>query len=102
MDLNITDKRRTLTYLVVANFMFYIGFSIWQTSINNFAVEDLGIGALDVGWMQSFREIPGLMGFLLAFIAIYLSEVRIMALSVILLGGGIFLSGFSRRSFNSS
>lgn len=93
MDLNITDKRRTLTYLVVANFLFYIGFSIWQTSINNFAVEDLGIGALDVGWMQSFREIPGLMGFLLAFIAIYLSEVRIMALSVILLGGGIFLSG---------
>ncbi|MFV2045479.1 MAG: MFS transporter [Anaerolineales bacterium] len=93
MDLNITHKHRTLTYLVVANFMFYIGFSIWQTSINNFAVEDLGIGALDVGWMQSFREIPGLMGFLLAFIAIYLSEVRIMALSVILLGGGISLSG---------
>ena len=93
MGSNITDKRRTLYYLAAANFLLFFGFRIWQTTINNFAVEDLGIGALDVGWMQSFREIPGLMGFLLAFIAIYLSEVRIMALSVILLGGGIFLSG---------
>jgi predicted MFS family arabinose efflux permease len=93
MDTNITDKRRTLSYLVVANFLLFFGFRIWQTSINNFAVEDLGIGALDVGWMQSLREIPGLTGFLLGFLAIYLSEVRIMALSVILLGGGLFLSG---------
>jgi predicted MFS family arabinose efflux permease len=93
MDTNITDKRRTLTYLVVANFLLYFGFRIWQASINNFAVEDLGIGALDVGWMQSLREIPGLTGFLLGFLAIYLAEVRIMALSVILLGGGLFLSG---------
>jgi predicted MFS family arabinose efflux permease len=93
MDTHITDKRRTLTYLVVANFLLYFGFRIWQTTINNFAVEDLGIGALDVGWMQSLREIPGLTGFLLGFIAIYLSEVRIMAVSVILLGGGLFFSG---------
>lgn len=93
MNQNITHKRRTLYYLAAANFMLFFGFRIWQTTINNFAVEDLGIGALDIGWMQSLREIPGLTGFLLGFLAIYLSEVRIMAVSVILLGGGLFLSG---------
>lgn len=93
MDTSITDKRRILTYLIAANVLLFFGFRIWQATINNFAVEDLGIGALDVGWMQSFREIPGLTGFLLGFIAIYLSEVRIIALSVILLGVGLFLSG---------
>ena len=93
MDTNITHKRQTLIYLVAANFLLFFGFRIWQTTINNFAVEDLGIGALDVGWMQSLREIPGLMGFLLGFLAIYLAETRIMAISVILLGGGLFLSG---------
>jgi predicted MFS family arabinose efflux permease len=93
MDSNITDKRRTIIYLVAANFFLYFGFRIWQTTINNFAVEDLGIGALDVGWMQSLREIPGLLGFLLGFLAIYLAETRIMAISVILLGGGLFFSG---------
>ncbi len=80
LDTNMTDRRRTLIYLVAANFMLYFGFRIWQTTINNFAVEDLGIGALDVGWMQSLREIPGLMGFLLGFLAIYLAETRIMAI----------------------
>lgn len=93
MNQNITHKRRTLYYLAAANFLLFFGFRIWQTTINNFAVEDLGIGALDIGWMQSLREIPGLTGFLLGFLAIYLSEVRIMAVSVILLGGGLFLSG---------
>jgi len=93
MDTNIADKRRTLYYLATANFLLFFGFRIWQSTINNFAVEDLGIGALDIGWIQSLREIPGLTGFLLGFLAIYLSEVRIMAISVILLGSGLFLSG---------
>jgi predicted MFS family arabinose efflux permease len=93
MDKNMADKRRTLIYLVLANFLLFFGFRIWQATINNFAVEDLGIGALDVGWIQSLREIPGLLGFLVGFLAIYLAETRIMAISVILLGGGLFFSG---------
>ena len=44
LDTNMTDRRRTLIYLVAANFMLYFGFRIWQTTINNFAVEDHGIG----------------------------------------------------------
>lgn len=93
MNSGTSDKRRTILYLLVANLLLFFGFRIWQTTINNFAVEDLGVGALDVGWMHSLREVPGLAGFLLGFLAIYLSEVRIMAVSVILLGGGLFLTG---------
>jgi predicted MFS family arabinose efflux permease len=93
MNAAVLDKRRTILYLLVANFLLFFGFLIWRTAINNYAVEDLGVGALDIGWMQSLREIPGLAGFLLGFLAIYMSEVRIMALSVILLGGGLILTG---------
>jgi predicted MFS family arabinose efflux permease len=87
------DNRRMLVYLVVSNFMLYFGFRVWQTMFNNFAVEEMGIGPGSMGWIQALRELPGLIGFLVGFLALFLSEVRIMALSVILLGVGMFLSG---------
>jgi predicted MFS family arabinose efflux permease len=87
------DNRRTLVYLVVSNFLLYFGFRIWQAMFNNFAVEELGVGPASIGWIQALRELPGLMGFLLGLLALFLSEVRIMALSIILLGAGTFLTG---------
>lgn len=87
------DNRRTLVYLVVSNFLLYFGFRIWQAMFNNFAVEELGVGPASIGLIQALRELPGLLGFLLGFLALFLSEVRIMALSVILLGAGTFLTG---------
>jgi len=87
------DNRRMLVYLVVSNFMLYFGFRFWQAMFNNFAVEGLGVGPGSMGWIQAVREIPGLMGFLVGFLALFFSEVRIMALSVILLGIGTFMTG---------
>jgi predicted MFS family arabinose efflux permease len=89
----LKGNRRVLVYLVVSNFMLYFGFRVWQAMFNNFAVEEMGIGPGSIGWIQAVRELPGLMGFLVGFLALFLSEVRIMALSVILLGVGTFMSG---------
>jgi len=89
----LKENRRMLVYLVVSNFMLNFGFRVWQAMFNNFAVEEMGVGPGSVGWIQAVREVPGLMGFLVGFLALFLSEVRIMALSVILLGIGTFLTG---------
>ena len=87
------ENRRMLVYLVVSNFMLFFGFRVWQAMFNNFAVEEMGVGPGSIGWIQAVRELPGLMGFLVGFLALFFSEVRIMALSVILLGVGTFLTG---------
>jgi MFS family permease len=89
------DNRRMLIYVVFSNFLLYFGFQVWQTLFNNFAVESVQIGPAQVGLVQAVREVPGLMGFLVGFIAIYLSEVRIMALSILLMGFGIAWTGQS-------
>ncbi|OQY26532.1 MAG: hypothetical protein B6I38_11215 [Anaerolineaceae bacterium 4572_5.1] len=73
--------------------MLIFGFRIWQTMLNNFAVEEIGIGPASIGWLQSLRELPGLMGFLLGFLVLIFSEMKIMALCTILMGIGIFLTG---------
>ena len=93
MNILFADKRRTLIFLLLSNFLLHFGFQVWRTMINNFAVEEIGIGPASIGWLQALREVPGLMGFLLGFLALFISEVRIMSLSVILLGAGIFLTG---------
>jgi predicted MFS family arabinose efflux permease len=89
----LKENRRVLVYLVVSNFMLYFGFRVWQAMFNNFAVEEMGIGPGSIGWIQAVRELPGLMGFLVGFLALFLSEIRIMALSVVLLGVGTFMTG---------
>ncbi len=93
MNILFADKRRTLIFLLITNFLLFFGFQVWQTMINNFAVEEIGIGPANIGWLQSLREVPGLMGFLLGFLTLFVPEIRIMSLSVILLGVGIFLTG---------
>lgn len=82
-----------VVYVTASNLLLYFGFRVWQAMFNNFAVEEIGIGPGSIGWVQALREIPGLLGFLLGFLALAFSEVRIMALSVILLGAGTFLVG---------
>jgi MFS family permease len=85
----MADTKRVLRTLIIANFFLYIGFNVWQAVFNNFAVEELGVRADQIGLIQSVRELPGLLGFALAFLALWLSEMRIMGLSVLLTGLGL-------------
>ena len=81
----LKENRRLVIFIVISNFLLNFGFQVWQTLFNNFAVEDLGAGPAAVGAIQAVREIPGLLGFALAFIVLYISEIRIMSLSLVLL-----------------
>ena len=89
------DNRRLFRILVTANFFLYLGFNVWQAVFNNFAVEELGINAAQVGVVQSLRELPGLLGFVLGFLVLLLTEMRVMGLSVLLAGLGVVLTGWS-------
>jgi predicted MFS family arabinose efflux permease len=92
----LKENRRLLVFFILSNFLLNFGFQVWQTLFNNFAVEDLGAGPAAIGLIQAVREIPGLLGFVLAFVALYISEIRIMSLSIIVMGVGVLLSGQSQ------
>ena len=89
------DSKQLLRTLFVANLFLFLGFNVWNALFNNFAVEEIGISATQIGLTQSLRELPGLLGFLLGFVAIWLSEMRIMGLSVLLLGLGLVTTGWA-------
>jgi MFS family permease len=93
-DWNLEPKRLFRT-LAVANFFLYLGFNVWQAVFNNFAVEELGVNAAQVGIIQSLREVPGLMGFVMGFLVLLLTEMRVLGLSVLLTGVGVMMTGWA-------
>ena len=80
-------------FIILSNFLLNFGFQVWQTLFNNFAVDQLGLGPAQIGVIQAVREIPGLLAFVIAFLALYLTEFRIMTFSIIVLGIGVALTG---------
>jgi MFS family permease len=89
------DNKHLFLTLAVSNFFLYFGFNVWRAIFNNFAVEEISVTALQMGWIQSLREVPGLMGFLLGFLVLWFSEMRIMGLSVLVMGVGIVITGWA-------
>ncbi len=89
------DTKQLFRTLSLANFFLYLGFNVWQAIFNNFAVEEIGVSATQIGVIQSLRELPGLMGFVLGILALWFSERRILGLSVLLMGLGMVVSGWA-------
>jgi len=89
----VKDSKKLFAILAVSNFFLFFGFSIWRAIFNNFAVEELGVRADQIGLIQAIREVPGLLGFGLGFLVLWLSEMRVMGLSILLLGVGLVISG---------
>jgi len=87
------QNKQLLFFLLVANLLHTFGHNVWRALFNNFAVERIGVGADAIGWIQSVRELPGLLAFVVAFLALIFKETRIMAVSLIFLGLGIIFTG---------
>lgn len=87
-------QRRMYIFLLVLVVGAHIGFQGWRTLLNNFAVEVGGLSGLDMGIVQSVREIPGFLALLALYVILIIREHRLAALSVAVLGVGVALTGF--------
>ncbi|MGQ9468125.1 MAG: MFS transporter [Anaerolineae bacterium] len=84
--------RSILVTVALGYFIWTLGFRIWESTFNNFAVEEIGINAAQIGLTHAIREVPGLLGFLAGFLALTLTEFRLAHLSLTLMGVGILLT----------
>ncbi|MBW1851827.1 MAG: MFS transporter [Deltaproteobacteria bacterium] len=88
-----TKQKPMFRFLMVLTICSTIGLQAWLTLFNNFAADQVGLTGREVGVIQSVREIPGLLTFLAIFVMMIIKEHRLSALSVILLGVGLGLTG---------
>jgi len=91
----ITEIKKNPMYgyvllLVVA---MTIGFQAWRTLINNYAVDEVGITGLQMGVIQSIREIPGFLALFVVYLLFIFREHKFAAYNIALLGFGVFATG---------
>ncbi|HKK68504.1 MAG TPA: hypothetical protein VJ946_09830, partial [Bacteroidales bacterium] len=60
-------QNKAYSYLMLLALVSVAGLQAWRTLFNNFAVDEVSLGGLAVGTIQSVRELPGLLTFLVVF-----------------------------------
>ena len=80
-------------FLAVLTAASMVGLQGYTILFNNFAVETVHLEGLHVGLIQSVREIPGLLAFTAIYLLLVISEHRFAALSTVLLGFGVAITG---------
>jgi len=88
-------KNPMFRYLIILTMASAVGLQAWQTLFNNFAVEVAGLEGKHVGVIQSVREIPGFLALLAIYVMLIIKEHRLSALSILLLGIGLGVTGIS-------
>ena len=71
-----------------------LSFATWQALLNNFAIERAAFGGAEMGILQSLREVPGFLAFLVVFLLFLCREQTIAYVSLLLLGVGTLVTGW--------
>lgn len=71
-----------------------LSFAVWLTLLDNFAITQAGFTGKEIGILQSLREIPGFLAFLVVFLLLIIKEQRLAFASLILLGFGTIITGW--------
>ena len=80
-------------FLMVLTISSTVGLQAWRTLFNNFSVEVAGLDGSHIGIIQSVREVPGLLTLLVIFALFVIREHRLSALSIVVLGLGVSVTG---------
>lgn len=85
--------RRDWRLFTALTFLFSFGFAVYSGVFQNFLKDILNANALQLGELESFREIPGLLAAITAGTLVALAETRIAGLGLLIAGIGIAVSG---------
>lgn len=93
-DSNSDTRRKDWKLLSAMNLFFMFGFTIYMGVFQNFFAEIVRGDELNLGLLESLREIPGLLAALMAGTLVAITESRISVLGLSITGIGIAATGF--------
>ena len=80
--------------LLAMAFTMPLVFSIWMVLLNNFVIEKANFTGVEIGILQSLREIPGFLAFTVIYALIFIKEQRLALISLAVTSLGVLLTGF--------
>ena len=83
-----------IALLMLMSIAMPVAFNAWAALLNNFVVERAAFTGVEIGILQSLREIPGFIAFTTVFVLLVLKEQTFAVFSLALLGAGVAITGF--------
>ena len=80
--------------LLVLTVAMTIAFATWMALLNNFVIDKAGFTGVEIGILQSIREIPGFLAFTAVFVLMLIKEQVFAYLSLAMLGIGVAVVGY--------
>ncbi|MGI9206274.1 MAG: MFS transporter [Woeseiaceae bacterium] len=95
-DLIVTVKKwqSPIMLLVLMSIAMPVAFNAWTALLNNFVIERAAFTGVEIGILQSLREVPGFLAFTTVFVLLILREQTFAVVSLALLGLGVAATGF--------
>lgn len=82
---------QVLLLIMLASFFFNGSFGLFRAVFANFAGQELGISESHYGLLEGIRELPGLLTVLIVALVASVSEERLLAVTGLFLGVGMWL-----------
>jgi hypothetical protein len=83
-----------ISLLILMSIAMPIAFNAWSALLNNFVVERAAFTGVEIGILQSLREVPGFLTFTVIFVLLIIREQLLAVFSLALLGAGVAMAGF--------
>lgn len=71
-----------------------LSFSVWSALLNNFVIEVAQFDGVDIGWLQTVREIPGFLAIGVIAILIFVREQLLAIISLVALGAATAITAW--------
>jgi MFS family permease len=93
MNDDVRSLRRDWKLFTTLTFLFSFGFAIYIGVFQNFLRDVQGAGPLQLGSLESIREIPGFLTAIMTGTLVALAESRVAGLGLLIAGIGVGLTG---------
>ena len=80
-----TKIRSPENLLLAMAFIMPLVFSVWMAMLNNFVIEQANFTGVEIGILQSLREVPGFLAFTVIYVLLFIKEQK-LALGLTSLG----------------
>ena len=88
-----TKYSSRIALLILMSIAMPVAFNTWQALLNNFAVERAAFTGVEIGILQSIREIPGFLSFTTVFVLLIVKEQTFAVIALATLGAGVAMTG---------
>jgi len=88
----ITQKPENL--LLAMAFIMPLAFSVWMVLLNNFVIEKANFTGVEIGILQSLREIPGFLAFTAIYLLLFIKEQRLAIVALAITSLGVAITGY--------